>query len=94
VAKQFHRYWASASGKNAIKVRWDLTWENWVDSQIDKYGLKPAGTAQPYHSSEDEWVAKQMRSPKGMERAKSMGREACEKMLREVYRQTTGGLRT
>jgi hypothetical protein len=54
--------------------------------------VEPDGTAQ--HTSEDAWVAEQMRSPKGIERAKSMGREACEKMLREVYRQTTGGLRT
>jgi hypothetical protein len=94
VAKKFRGHWTTVPGQKALKLNWQRVWENWVDNEIDKYGLKPAGTAQAQHSSEDAWVAEQMRSPKGIERAKSMDSEAHEKMLREAYRQTMKGVRT
>jgi hypothetical protein len=94
VAKRFRGHWTTQPGQKALKLKWQRVWETWVDNEIDKYGLKPTGTAQAQHSSEDAWVAEQMRSPKGIERAKSMDSEAHEKMLREAYRQTMKGVRT
>jgi hypothetical protein len=43
VAKGFFRYWTTQSGQKAVKLNWPRVWENWIDNQIVKYGLKPAG---------------------------------------------------
>lgn len=41
-ATKFYRFWVAKPGKDAAKLRWDLTWDNWVDNAIER-GLKPEG---------------------------------------------------
>jgi len=86
IAKRFYRHWTTQAGQKGLKLNWQRVWDNWVDNEIDKFGLKPERAAQSGRSDEDAWVAEQMRTPKGVERAKSMGRAAAEKMLRNAYR--------
>lgn len=41
-ADRFYNYWVAKPGKDGVKLRWDLTWDNWIVSAIDR-GLKPEG---------------------------------------------------
>ena len=34
IAAKFRNYWVAKSGKDATKLDWQATWENWVDSGI------------------------------------------------------------
>jgi hypothetical protein len=36
-ALKFKNYWMAKSGRDATKVDWDKTWENWVISDLEKY---------------------------------------------------------
>jgi DNA-binding transcriptional regulator YhcF (GntR family) len=33
--EKFRRHWQAKAGKDALKARWDLTWENWVDRSLE-----------------------------------------------------------
>lgn len=34
--RRFRNYWTAKSGKDATKIRWDRTWQNWVDTEAAK----------------------------------------------------------
>jgi hypothetical protein len=58
-------------------IKLPATWLNkgsWASDAVDGLG------------AEDSWVAEQMRTAKGTDRIRSMGRESAEKMLRAAYR--------
>jgi len=35
-AEKFRNHWTSKSGKDAAKLRWDLTWQNWILTAIER----------------------------------------------------------
>ena len=39
-ADKFFDYWQSASGKNAIKVKWDMAFRNWIRNSADRRRLE------------------------------------------------------
>jgi len=60
VAKRFYRHWTTQAGQKAVKRNWERVWDNWVDNEIDKYGLKPAGNTKATadaRKAEEDWRA-------------------------------------
>jgi hypothetical protein len=45
-ATKFKNYWLAKSGKDATKIDWSRTWQNWVLTDIERTG-KPNGTGPP-----------------------------------------------
>lgn len=46
IASKFRNHWVAKSGKDATKLDWQATWENWVDSGITQRDHPaPAGSA-------------------------------------------------
>lgn len=51
-AVKFKRHWLNAKGDRGIKLRWDLTWQTWVDKALEYLGrpprdISPAGAPKP-----------------------------------------------
>lgn len=43
-AEKFKNFWLAKSGKDAAKIRWDLTWQNWIINAMErqeKFNGKP-----------------------------------------------------
>jgi hypothetical protein len=52
MARAFKRHWTGADAKNALKVDWGRTWENWVDREIARGTLprqRPTSSANGVH---------------------------------------------
>lgn len=62
-ATKFKNYWLNATGVKGIKLRWDLTWQNWCMSALERLGRSPvkphyaAGGAEQKDYSEETWEA-------------------------------------
>lgn len=50
IAKKFHNHWKAKSGKDATKVDWYATWQNWCMSGItqEEHPAPKASAADPY----------------------------------------------
>jgi hypothetical protein len=47
-AKKFRNYWVAKSGKDATKLDWEATWENWMlGSKCQRAGGEGTGSVQP-----------------------------------------------
>lgn len=50
-AVKFKNYWLNARGDKGIKLRWDLTWDNWCLGALERLGRAPkavgAGAPEP-----------------------------------------------
>lgn len=40
-ARKFHRWALNAKGDKGIKLRWDLTWQNWCEKMLSDAGRQP-----------------------------------------------------
>lgn len=40
-ARKFHRWALNAKGDKGIKLRWDLTWQNWCERMLSDAGRQP-----------------------------------------------------
>jgi hypothetical protein len=92
MAREFRRHWLSATGQKASKLRWDLTWETWVDNSIDKYGLRPAGKPSSTAESDiDAEVQRRLDADIGRLMVGTIGRaKAMEELRKQVQRERGG----
>lgn len=44
-AVKFKNYWINAAGDRGLKLRWDLTWDNWCLSTLERTGRAPKALA-------------------------------------------------
>lgn len=58
IAKKFHNYWKAKSGKDATKLDWMATWENWCDSDITQRENPPPKSAGAAEHQRAESLAK------------------------------------
>lgn len=40
-ATKFKNYWLNAAGAKGIKLKWDLTWQNWCLGMLERAGREP-----------------------------------------------------
>jgi hypothetical protein len=64
IAKNFANYWHEKTGKDATKITWEGTWENWCDSDITQRQYPPPKTADQQRT---ESVAKAERIRRAIE---------------------------
>ena len=61
IATQFRNHWVAKSGKDATKLDWQATWENWVDSGItQREHPPPKDAAAPAATSAKNAEAKRL----------------------------------
>lgn len=64
-ATKFKNYWLNAAGAKGIKLKWDLTWQNWCLGMLERAGREviqakvhfPAGGLEQDQYSSETWEA-------------------------------------